>query len=152
MRKANGAFDFHIMRLKAAAENRCEERGAATRRRTRPKFGVKGKKRTAEGHGIHGAAPEPCSPIPSRQRRAGPPLPPSPFFSFSPPDTALRPGRDSPEQGAEEEAGAQGQEPAGRLPHRLPGLPAAAGERRRILPAGGSAGKAREAAAEVRGR
>lgn len=60
---------------------------------------------------------------------------------------SLRRGRDSPEHGAEEEAGAQGQEPAGPLPHRLPRLPAAAGQRRRILPGRGTAGKARAAAA-----
>lgn len=55
-------------------------------------------------------------------------------------------GRDSPEQGAEEEAGAQGQEPAGRLPHRRPRLPAAAGQRQRILPGRGTAGEAQAAA------
>lgn len=81
MREANGALDFHTTRLKAAAENRCEERGAATCRRTRPKFGVKGKNPIAERHGTHGAAPEPRSPIPvparSSRRTPSPPPPPS---------------------------------------------------------------------------
>lgn len=93
-------------------------------------------------------------------RRRGPPLPFSPRAprsrtlaltkdlggAFSLLESPRR-GRDSPEHGAEEEAGAQGQEPAGPLPHRLPRLPAAAGQRRRILPGRGTAGKARAAAA-----
>lgn len=58
-------------------------------------------------------------------------------------------GRHSPEQDAEQEAGAQRQRPAGRLPHRLPRLAGAAGARRRILLRTGQRRRRRDARREA---
>lgn len=114
-----------------------------------------------------GSSPQfPSKPTNTVTAQRPPSPPPDPRLSASRPGSAphrgsgrgpgcpaagLR-GRHSPKQSTEQEAGAQRQGPAGRLPHRLPRLAGAAGARRRILLRAAAAAAAAAAGAAVPGR